>query len=125
MARVTTKGKELVLTVYSSQDADSACAELLKADIDYVRRKIGAGDFGNILMSMRNFGEEIFVLPEDVDRAKEVLDVWRKKAEQKAAEAAKEVKEVTPQDKKQIMTARVVGTIALIFILVYYFMTRV
>lgn len=126
MARVTSKGKELVLTVYSTSDADSACATLLNNDIEYVRRRIGAGDFNNVLMSMRNFGEEIFVDPEDVDKAKKVIEEWKKTRvlKQKEAQQKKEAEKTPEQiaaDKKQIFTARVLGIAALAIILIIYF----
>ena len=71
MARHKSKDMETILAVYSTKDAESASLALLKADVECVRRKIGAGKYGNFLLSLNNYGEEICVDPRDKEKAKD------------------------------------------------------
>ena len=68
MARHKSKDMETILAVYSTKDAESASLALLKADVECVRRKIGAGKYGNFLLSLNNYGEEICVDPRDKEK---------------------------------------------------------
>ena len=53
MARHKSKDMETILAVYSTKDAESASLALLKADVECVRRKIGAGKYGNFLYTSK------------------------------------------------------------------------
>lgn len=128
MAKKSTVGKEIVLAVYNTQDADSASAALVKADIEYVRRKIGAGKHGNFLMALNNYGEEIFVSPEDVEKAKQVLEEWRAKKnerikrQQESEQSGKETED--RQQQKKVLYARILAGIVLAAVIVLYLMQR-
>lgn len=123
-----TEGKEIVLAVYSTQDAEGAARALLKADIEYARRKIGSGKYGNFLLSLNNYGEEIYVAPEDMERARQVLAEWREqknllqKQEQKQ-EPGERTEEEKNQEKK-VLWARILAGIALAAVVVFYLVQR-
>ena len=78
MARHKSKDMETILAVYSTKDAESASLALLKADVECVRRKIGAGKYGNFLLSLNNYGEEICVDPRDKEKASQIIEEWRR-----------------------------------------------
>lgn len=122
------EGKEIILAVYNTKDAEGASLALAKADIEYVRRKIGAGDHGNFLLSLNNYGEEIYVSPEDMEKANEALEEWRAQKnmriqQEKAEDAGMDTKPDTKQQKK-VLWARVLAGIALAAVVVFYLWQR-
>lgn len=124
MAKHKSKDMETVLAVYNTKDAESASLELLKADIECVRRKIGAGKYGNFLLSLNDYGEEICVSPADVEKASQVLDEWRAhrqlQQEQKAAAgSASECSDKNSRD-NSVLWARILAGIVLAVVVVFY-----
>ncbi len=122
------EGKEIILAVYNTKDAEGASLALAKADIEYVRRKIGAGDHGNFLLSLNNYGEEIYVSPKDMEKANEALEEWRAQKnmriqQEKTEDAGMEAKQDTRQQKK-VLWARILAGIALAAIVVFYLWQR-
>lgn len=122
------EGKEIILAVYNTKDAEGASLALAKADIEYVRRKIGAGDHGNFLLSLNNYGEEIYVSPKDMEKANEALEEWRAQKnmriqQEKTEDAGIEAKQDTRQQKK-VLWARILAGIALAAIVVFYLWQR-
>lgn len=122
------EGKEIILAVYNTKDAEGASLALAKADIEYVRRKIGAGDHGNFLLSLNNYGEEIYVSPKDMEKANEALEEWRAQKnmriqQEKTGDAGMETKQDTRQQKK-VLWARILAGIALAAIVVFYLWQR-
>lgn len=123
-----TDGKEIILAVYNTQDAEGASRALLKADIEYVRRKIGSGKHGNFLLSLNNYGEEIYVAPEDMERANQVLAEWRaQKNLLQKQEQMQESEEMTEEEKaqeKKVLWARILAGIALAAVVIFYLVQR-
>ena len=54
-----------VLVVYNTEDAEEVEVRLRMEKIVCARKKIGSGKHGNFLLAMNNFGEEIYVNPEE------------------------------------------------------------
>ena len=75
-------GMTNVLVVYNSEDADEIDVRLRMEKIACVRKRIGAGKHGNFLMAMNNFGEELYVQPEDEAAAREVIAKWRRERQE-------------------------------------------
>lgn len=123
-AKIDYDKMDVVLAVYNTEDADDVSAELLIAKIPYARRKIGAGKTGNFLMAMNNYGEEIFVYKEDMERAKEVIEAWRAKKAEKRAEAAKEADQPPTEeelaDKRRANYARFYAGVILVIVVIIF-----
>lgn len=124
MAGNKVKGKEIVLAVYNTEDAEGASLALLKADIEYIRKKIGAGNHGNFLLSLNNYGEEIYVAPEDMEKAREVLSKWREEkkllCKQEQTLDSEEMTEKAVVQEKKVLWARILAIIALAAVVVFY-----
>lgn len=123
-AKIDYDKMDIVLAVYSSEEADDVTAELLMERIPCARRKIGAGKTGNFLMAMNNYGEEIFVNREDMERAKAVIEAWReKKAAKRAEEATAADREPAEEDlaeKRRIRHARFYAVVVLVIVVLLF-----
>ena len=67
-----------VLVVYNTEDAEEVEVRLRMEKIVCARKKIGSGKHGNFLLAMNNFGEEIYVNPEEETAARAVIEDWRR-----------------------------------------------
>ena len=124
MATNKSEEKEIILVVYNTQDAEGVSLALAKADISCVRRKIGAGKHGNFLLALNNYGEEISVAPEDMERAQQVIEAWREqknaaRKQEQIQEAAEETGEEQEQ-KRKTLYARIFAGIVLVTVVVFY-----
>lgn len=127
MSRKSIDGKEIVLAVYNAEDAEGASLALLKADIAFARRKIGAGKYGNFLLALNNYGEEIYVAPGDMERARQVLDEWRMQKKLQQKQDSTERTELTAEEiaqEKKVLWARILAGIALAVVVVFYILQR-
>ena len=86
-----------VLVVYNTEDAEEVEVRLRMEKIVCARKKIGSGKHGNFLLAMNNFGEEIYVNPEEETAARAVIEDWRreKKEERENAVAAHDCRNCT------------------------------
>jgi len=109
-----------VLVVYKTEDADEIEVRLRMEKIMCARKKIGSGKHGNFLMAMNNFGEEIYVNPEDEESARAVIEQWRKdKKEEREKAAANPQTEAAGKGSKMLLP-RIVAGIALVIIVALY-----
>ena len=81
------------------------------------RKKIGSGKHGNFLLAMNNFGEEIYVNPEEETAARAVIEDWRREKKEEREKAA-----TVPQAEKgnKMLLPRVIAGIALVIIVALY-----
>ena len=128
MARHKSKDMETILAVYSTKDAESASLALLKADVECVRRKIGAGKYGNFLLSLNNYGEENCVDPRDKEKASQIIEEWRKqktlRQNQEAAQTPAETAASENSRENNVLWARILAGVALAVIVVFYILQR-
>ncbi len=128
MGRKKSENTETVLAVYSTKDADSASLALLKADIECTRRKIGVGKYGNFLMALNNYGEEICVSPSDAAQASRILEDWklqrRKKQETAPMEKIENSDSCRKNSMNEALSARILAAIALAAAVAFYLIQR-
>lgn len=129
MAKHKSKDMETILAVYNTKDAESASLALLKADIECVRRKIGAGKYGNFLLALNNYGEEILVRPTDAEKAGRILDEWRaqRKLQQKQEPAPAAQAETDSDENSRennVLWARILAGIVLAVVVIFYLIQR-
>ena len=108
-----------VLVVYNTEDAEEVEVRLRMEKIVCARKKIGSGKHGNFLLAMNNFGEEIYVNPEEETAARAVIeDKQRKKRSGKRQPQCRSQK----QQKKGIkmLLPRMIAGIALVIIVALY-----
>ena len=79
-----------VLVVYNTEDAEEVEVRLRMEKIVCARKKIGSGKHGNFLLAMNNFGEKIYVNPEEETAARAVIEDWPQCRSQK--QQKKEIK---------------------------------
>ncbi|MCI6537311.1 hypothetical protein [uncultured Eubacterium sp.] len=109
-----------VLVVYNTEDADEVEVRLRMEKIMCARKKIGSGKHGNFLMAMNNFGEEIYVNPEDEAAARAVIEEWRRVKKEEREKAAAEPQPETAEKGNKMLLPRVVAGIALVVIVALY-----
>ncbi|SDB26631.1 hypothetical protein [Eubacterium oxidoreducens] len=126
MAKKDSNGMEVLIAVYTTQAADSLSAELAAQRVHYLRRKIGSGEHGNFLMSMRNFGEEILVDRQDLETAKAIREEWIKNVDRfsNTWDGPKEVASVPGKFDKRTLYARIGAAVVLVIMVVWYIATR-
>ena len=113
-----------LVAVYEIEDAEDIAMHLHMERIPCVRKKIGSGSYGNILLAMNNFGEEIFVNPEQEEEAKEVLLQWRAQRKQRDTETEMELTPKEAQEarrnQKQSLAARILaGAVAIVIVALF------
>jgi hypothetical protein len=122
MAKKTkTDDMSKVLVVYSTEDANEADAQLRMASIPCVREKIGGRNF---LMAMNNYGEEIFVDPENEEAARAVIAKWHEDKEKERKEAAQQEETESENGKNNMLGARILAGVALVVIVALYLIKR-
>ena len=122
--KVKTSDMIKVLVVYSSDDADEIDMRLRMERIPCVRQKIGAGNHGNILLAMNNFGEEIFVDPELETQAREVIEQWRADKKKAQEENAQSDKEEEKKEQNKTLPARIFAGVVVVIAVVLYLVNR-
>lgn len=114
-----------MIVVYHTADAEMIDTLLRLERIPCVRRKIGAG---NILLSMNNFGEEIFVDPEYEQSAREVIEKWREDKTNRREENAEEsdpaetsrIEAQKKEEDRKILATRVLAGVVAVALVVFY-----
>ena len=109
-----------VLVVYNTDEASEVEARLRMEKIMCARKKIGAGKHGNFLMAMNNYGEELYVNPEDEKAARAVIENWRNDKKEEREKAAADVQSETAENGNKMLLPRIVAGIALVVIVALY-----
>ena len=109
-----------VLVVYNSEDADEVEVRLRMEKIFCARKKVGSGKHGNFLMAMNNFGDEIYVDPEDEAAAREVIAKWRQDRQEERENQEQEPGDELIEKKHQMLAPRIMAGIVLVVIVALY-----
>ncbi len=109
-----------VLVVYNSEDADEVEVRLRMEKIFCARKKVGSGKHGNFLMAMNNFGDEIYVDPEDEAAAREVFAKWRQDRQEERENQEQEPADELIEKKHQMLAPRIMAGIVLVVIVALY-----
>ena len=109
-----------VLVVYNSEDADAVEVRLRMEKIFCARKKVGSGKHGNFLMAMNNFGDEIYVDPEDEAAAREVIAKWRQDRQEERENQEQEPADELIEKKHQMLAPRLMAGIVLVVIVALY-----
>lgn len=109
-----------VLVVYNTDEASEVEARLRMEKIMCARKKIGSGKHGNFLMSMNNYGEELYVYPEDEEAARVVIENWRKDKKEEREKEVADAQAETAENGNKMLLPRIVASIALVVIIVLY-----
>lgn len=116
-----------IIVVYNTEDADMISSLLMMERIPCVRKKIGAGSYMNILLSMNNFGEEIYVNPEQEAEARRVIEEWKENkdrtnepTEQMSAEEAAFQAEKEKSERRRGLSARIIAGILMVIFVAFY-----
>lgn len=109
-----------VLVVYSTEEADEIEVRFRMQKIMCARKKIGSGKHGNFLLAMNNFGEEIYVNPEDEEAARAVIEQWRNDKKEEREKATEDPQTETAEKGSKMLLPRIVAGIALVIIVALY-----
>lgn len=109
-----------VLVVYNTEDADEVEVRLRMEKIMCARKRIGSGKHGNFLLAMNNFGEEIYVNPEDETAARAVIEQWRKDKKEERESAEKKAQTEVPEKNNKMLLPRIISGIVLVVIVALY-----
>ena len=109
-----------VLVVYNSEDADEVEVRLRMEKIFCARKKVGSGKHGNFLMAMNNFGDEIYVDPEDEAADREVIAKWRQDRQEERENQEQEPADELIEKKHQMLAPRIMAGIVLVVIVALY-----
>lgn len=109
-----------VLVVYNSEDADEVEVRLRMEKIFCARKKVGSGKHGNFLRAMNNFGDEIYVDPEDEAAAREVIAKWRQDRQEERENQEQEPADELIEKKHQMLAPRIMAGIVLVVIVALY-----
>ena len=109
-----------VLVVYNSEDADEVEVRLRMEKIFCARKKVGSGKHGNFLMATNNFGDEIYVDPEDEAAAREVIAKWRQDRQEERENQEQEPADELIEKKHQMFAPRIMAGIVLVVIVALY-----
>ena len=109
-----------VLVVYNSEDADEVEVRLRMEKIFCARKKVGSGKHGNFLMAMNNFGDEIYVDPEDEAAAREVIAKWRQDRQEERENQEQGPADELIEKKHQMLAPRIMAGIVLVVIVALY-----
>lgn len=109
-----------VLVVYNSEDAGAVEVRLRMEKIFCARKKVGSGKHGNFLMAMNNFGDEIYVDPEDEAAAREVIAKWRQDRQEERENQEQEPADELIEKKHQMLAPRIMAGIVLVVIVALY-----
>ncbi len=109
-----------VLVVYNSEDADEVEVRLRMEKIFCARKKVGSGKHGNFLMAMNNFGDEIYVNPEDEQAARAVIEQWRNDKKEEREKATGNPESETAAGGNKMLLPRIVAGVALVIIVALY-----
>ncbi len=109
-----------VLVVYSTEEADEIEVRFRMQKIMCARKKIGSGKHGNFLLAMNNFGEEIYVNPEDEEAARVVIEQWRNDKKEEREKATEDPQTETAGKGSKMLLPRIVAGIALVIIVALY-----
>ncbi|WP_296116696.1 hypothetical protein [uncultured Eubacterium sp.] len=109
-----------VLVVYSTEEADEIEVRFRMQKIMCARKKIGSGKHGNFLLAMNNFGEEIYVNPEDEEAARAVIEQWRNDKKEEREKAAADPQTETAGKGSKMLLPRIAAGIALVIIVALY-----
>ena len=108
-----------VLVVYNTEDAEEVEVRLRMEKIVCARKKIGSGKHGNFLLAMNNFGEEIYVNPEEETAARAVIEDWRREKKEREKAATVPQSEAAEKGNKMLLPRMIAG-IALVIIVALY-----
>ncbi len=109
-----------VLVVYNTDEASEVETRLRMEKIMCARKKIGSGKHGNFLMSMNNYGEELYVYPEDEEAARTVIENWRNDKKEERERAVADAQSETAENRSKMLLPRIVAGIALVVIVALY-----
>ncbi|WP_294788093.1 hypothetical protein [uncultured Eubacterium sp.] len=109
-----------VLVVYSTEEADEIEVRFRMQKIMCARKKIGSGKHGNFLLAMNNFGEEIYVNPEDEEAARVVIEQWRNDKKEEREKATEDPQTEMAGKGSKMLLPRIVAGIALVIIVALY-----
>lgn len=109
-----------VLVVYNSEDAGAVEVRLRMEKIFCARKKVGSGKHGNFLMAMNNFGDEIYVDPEDEAAAREVIAKWCQDRQEERENQEQEPADELIEKKHQMLAPRIMAGIVLVVIVALY-----
>ena len=79
----------------------------------------GSGNMG-ILLAMNNFGEEIYVNPEEETAARAVIEDWRREKKEEREKAATVPQSEAAEKGNKMLLPRVIAGIALVIIVALY-----
>ena len=117
-------GMTNVLVVYNSEDADEIDVRLRMEKIACVRKRIGAGKHGNFLMAMNNFGEELYVQPEDEAAAREVIAKWRRERQEERENQKQNPETESSEKTNKMIVPRILAGI-LVGVVVALYLTHI
>lgn len=113
-------GMTNVLVVYNSEDADEIDVRLRMEKIACVRKRIGAGKHGNFLMAMNNFGEELYVQPEDEAAAREVIAKWRRERQEERENQKQNPETESSEKTNKMIVPRILAGILIVVVVALY-----
>ena len=113
-----------VLVVYNTEDAEEVEVRLRMEKIVCARKKIGSGKHGNFLLAMNNFGEEIYVNPEEETAARAVIEDWRREKEEREKAATVPQSEAAEKGNKMLLPRMIAGIALVIIVALYIFHLR-
>ena len=113
-------GMTNVLVVYNSEDADEIDVRLRMEKIACVRKRIGAGQDGNFLMAMNNFGEELYVQPEDEAAAREVIAKWRRERQEERENQKQNPETESSEKTNKMIVPRILAGILVVVVVALY-----
>lgn len=122
--RTKTDGMVKILAVYNSEDADEVDMRLRMEHIPCVRQKIGAGKYGNFLLAMNNFGEEIYVSPEQEAEAGNVIEQWRADRKKEREESGKDEIPADESGTGKMLAARIFAGVVVVILVALYIIKR-
>ena len=109
-----------VLVVYNTEDAEEVEVRLRMEKIVCARKKIGSGKHGNFLLAMNNFGEKIYVNPEEETAARAVIEDWRREKKEEREKAATVPQSEAAEKGNKMLLPRMIAGIALVIIVALY-----
>lgn len=106
--------------MYNSEDADEIDVRLRMEKIACVRKRIGAGKHGNFLIAMNNFGEELYVQPEDEAAAREVIAKWRRERQEERENQKQNPETESSEKTNKMIVPRILAGILVVVVVALY-----
>ena len=82
--------------------------------------EIGAGKHGNFLMAMNNFGEELYVQPEDEAAAREVIAKWRRERQEERENQKQNPETESSEKTNKMIVPRILAGILVVVVVALY-----